>query len=127
MGVLIISAGAAGFLWAIRSSTVADGIVAGAVTSFVVVAALVVESLATSAEKELGLLIALLKSNSDRTIADIVISDEKMREILLINDMLTTQNSNFRGRLLIEKVREQDGSRRGRTVDRTFPLDGPMS
>lgn len=126
MGVLIISAVTTGFLWAVRTSTIETAVAAGAITAFVVVMALILESLATSAEKEFDTLVTLLKANSDRTIADIVISDEKLGEIVRINDMLTAQNTDFRGRLLSERVQEQDAVRRSKPDEGSFPLDGPM-
>lgn len=125
MLMLIVGAVGTGFLWAMRIDT-RGAAAAGLATGFVVAMALIVESLANSAERELRTLVALLKSNSDRTVADVLISNEKARELLRIIDVLSDQNSDFRSDLLSGRVHDMDAIRRQIIEEKLFPADGPM-
>jgi hypothetical protein len=125
MAILVVGAVGTGFLWSMRIDA-RGAVTAGLATGLVVVMALIVESLATSAERELRILVALLKSNSDRTVADVLISDEKARELVRIIDVLTDQNSDYRGHLLSGRVHDMDAIRRQMIEQKLFPADGPM-
>lgn len=125
MAALIVGSASAGFLWAVQQDT-AQATLAALMTSFAVLMAYFVERLATSAEHDLQSVAALLTTNIKETAEGIVISDEKIRELDRIIDMLSVENTDFRGRLLGERVRGMDEARRQQKRDASSPRDGRM-
>lgn len=121
MGLLIISAGTAGFLWGQHSDTAY--LAAGFATLVAMLASLVVENIAANAETQLKFVVALLRTAT----ADDVVSDEKARRLDLIVAMLEEQNEKFRMTLLSNKVHEMDAARRIDLEKATVPRNSQIS
>ena len=121
MCLLLISAGAAGFLWAQHSDTAY--LAAAFATLVAMLAALAVENIAANAETQLAIVVSLLKTAT----ADDVVSDEKARRLDLIVTMLEDQNEKFRMNLLTNKVHELDNIRRNDLVQASVPPNGQIS
>ena len=106
MGLLLVSAVTAGYLWGQHTET---AYLAAVVTTLsAMLSVLAVENIASSAETQLSVVLALLR----KTVADDVIADEKARRLNLIVGMLEAQNDQFRLNILTNKVHEMDDMRR---------------
>ena len=121
MGLLIISAGVAGFFWGQHSDTAY--LAAGFATLVAMLASLAVENIAANAETQLAIVVALLRTAT----ADDVVSDEKARRLDLIVAMLEEQNEKFRMNLLSSKVHEMDSLRRIAIEKATLPKHDQIS
>jgi hypothetical protein len=121
MCLLILSAGAAGYLWGQHGDTAY--LVAAFATLVCLLASLAVENIAVNAETQLAIVLSLLK----KATADDVVSDEKARRLDLIVTMLEEQNERFRMNLLTSKVHEMDAIRRSDLEKAPQPRQGQIS
>jgi hypothetical protein len=121
MGILLIGTGAAGFLWAQHSDTAY--LAAAFATLIAMLAALAVENIAANAETQLAIVVSLLKTAT----ADDIVSDEKVRRLDLVVQMLEDQNERFRMNLLTNKVHEMDATRRDDLEHARLPANGQIS
>ena len=107
MGLALVTSVGAGFLWAQHTNTI-NTVAAALLTAFCLLMAYRVESLAANAERALDALSSILSQDG----ADVVISDEKARQLERVISMLSDQNQIFRGNLLSDRVHEMDALRR---------------
>ena len=107
MGLALVTSVGAGFLWAQHTNTI-NTVAAALLTAFCLLMAYCVESLAANAERALDALSSILSQDG----ADVVISDEKARQLERVISMLSDQNQIFRGNLLSDGVHEMDALRR---------------
>ena len=107
IGVMLCSAIAAGFMWA-QPDGQRNTTISMAATTLALLMVLVAEYLATRAETELELLTAVIVDDGVHRATD----GETIIGLNRLIDMLNSQNHSFRGKLLHEKILEQNEIRR---------------
>jgi hypothetical protein len=104
---MVCSGVAAGFALA-QPTGERSSIIAASLTALSFLMVLVAEYLATRAETELELLVAVIVTNGEVKAT----SDDTILGLNRLIDMLNSQNHSFRGKLLREKILEQNETRR---------------